>query len=320
MAQHLPFVTLDVFTSKPYSGNPVAAVFLPEKSKSASITQTQKQRIAREFNLSETIFIHQGNGAKRTIDIFTKTCEIPFAGHPTIGAAAWHLCHSTEQDKKTVRVLLTKSGEIPISLQSGNSNVVSAKIAHDVRVHAARFPLSEVLRLHPSLAPFFPTDEAGESSISFPVVSIVNGMSQVHIKLPTLTALSAVTTAAGGEVIQVNSGYQDEGWENGICVQYFFVRDTDSCNDRKTVLRTRGVRGNLEDPATGSAASGLAAYLTLQDGGEGKFEYHFRQGVEMGRPSEIRVGVVVKEGQIDSVELKGTAVKVSEGRILVPDA
>lgn len=85
-SEKLDFAVVDVFTNKRYEGNPLAIVRLPASS---SVTQEQKQNIAREFNLSETTFLHEPSGDEQnvwTVDIFMTTAELPFAGHPTIGA------------------------------------------------------------------------------------------------------------------------------------------------------------------------------------------------------------------------------------------
>ncbi|KAJ6018032.1 hypothetical protein N7451_001411 [Penicillium sp. IBT 35674x] len=312
----LRFVTLDVFTSKPYSGNPLAVVFLPE-DESQALTQRQKHQMTLEFNLSETIFVHPvREESKRKIDIFTIECEIPFAGHPTIGAATWFLCQAPEAAGSRVTTLITKSGEIPISIQDKATQFVAAQIAHNTRIHAARFPLQEMLRLHPTLAPFFP-----QSNVSFPLFSIVNGMSQTFIELPSLEALAAVPLAAGGQLVPVEGNYLDEGWRSGLICVYFFVRDVEDSVMSQKVIRTRMMLGGLEDPATGSSASGLAAYLTLTEGQAGKeHRYHFVQGVEMNRRSDIGVNVTLDGNKkIEQVVLTGTAVQVSEGKMVVPD-
>jgi PhzF family phenazine biosynthesis protein len=312
----LDFITLDVFTSTPYSGNPLAVVFLPE-DESKALTQAQKQTIAREFNLSESIFVHPvRESTKRTIDIFTTVCEIPFAGHPTIGAASWFLTHSTDPADGGATTLATKSGDIPISVQDSKTKYVAAKIAHNTRIHAARFGAVELLRLHPTLASFV------SKEATFPLFSIVNGMSQLFVELQSLEALAAVTTATGGEIITADAGYLDEGWKAGLVCPYFFVRDVEDDALKRKVIRSRMMLGNIEDPATGSAASGLAAYLTLTEGRAGQHhEYHVVQGVEMGRRSDIGVGVTLdEEKKIGQVVLTGTAVSVSEGKVLVPEA
>ncbi|EKV15995.1 Phenazine biosynthesis-like protein, putative [Penicillium digitatum PHI26] len=312
---HLKFVTLDVFTSTPYSGNPLAVVFLPDDSN--ALTQGQKQTIAREFNLSESVFVHPvREKSKRTIDIFTTDCEIPFAGHPTIGAASWFLSHSTDPaDGEGVTSLTTKSGDISISVQNHETKSVSAQIAHNTRIHTARFSLKELVRLHPTLVPFFT-----QPDITFPLFSIVNGMSQLFVELPSLEALAAVTPATGGEL--VSTDYLDEGWQAGLICVYFIVRDVEDSVSNKKVIRSRTILGTLEDPATGSAASGLAAYLTLTEGKAGQnHQYHVVQGVEMGRRSDIGVGAKLDgDKKIEQVMLTGTAISVSEGKVLVPQA
>ncbi|KAK5279107.1 hypothetical protein LTR16_007979, partial [Cryomyces antarcticus] len=113
----LTFVTLDVFTHTKFSGNPLAIVRVPV---STSLTQEQKQVIAREFNLSETVFLHPALEGLRLpewkIDIFTVPQEIPFAGHPIIGTACYVLSTYTPQSTGPVRgTFITKAG--PISLE-----------------------------------------------------------------------------------------------------------------------------------------------------------------------------------------------------------
>ncbi|OOF98793.1 hypothetical protein ASPCADRAFT_204511 [Aspergillus carbonarius ITEM 5010] len=328
MVQSLRFATLDVFTTQPYSGNPLGVVFLPDSPSSSPITQEQKQLIAREFNLSETIFIHptsKSSPSSRTIDIFTTAEEIPFAGHPTIGAASWFLEHSAnEADKENVQTLITKAGPFAISrVLSSQSGAVAAKIAHNVHVHSSRFALSELLRLHPSLVPFLNQSRQD----SFPVFSIVKGMSQVLVELPSLEALAATEGPVSGEVIPCKSvsegGYLDPGWEGpGLIVVYFYVPGVLDESTGKKVIRSRMFLRNFEDPATGSAASGLASYLALMGTDAGAtVEFDIVQGVEMGRRSDISVAVTVgaggQEKKIETVELRGSAVKVTSGGLVI---
>lgn len=84
----LNFVTIDVFTDKPYEGNPLAVVRIPH---GVTISQENKQRIAREFNLSETTVLHENSSDSDkdqwVVDIFMTSRELPFAGHPTVGTA-----------------------------------------------------------------------------------------------------------------------------------------------------------------------------------------------------------------------------------------
>ncbi|EEA24574.1 hypothetical protein TMatcc_007679 [Talaromyces marneffei ATCC 18224] len=318
--QTIPYVTLDVFTKTIFFGNPLGVVFLPSPT---ALTQTQKQEIAKEFNYSETIFVHPIDPQKPTqqrIDIFTTTNELPFAGHPTVGAASWALYLSP--DKGDVNTLLTKAGPIPISLRP-TGDEVAALIPHDVRIHQKKFPVQELLRLHPTVKPFL---DLTANQDGFPVVSIVNGMTQIHVELPSLEALAAVGPAAGGESVPAvdttQGGYLDEGWGgHGLVVIYFYVRGVADEVTGKKVIRTRMFLESEEDPATGSAASGLAAFLVLKDAAAGQVrdDFHFVQGVEMGRRSDIGLRVSLKangEG-IESVELSGSSVKVASGEIRV---
>ncbi|KAF9889618.1 hypothetical protein FE257_007126 [Aspergillus nanangensis] len=325
MARSLRFVTLDVFTTQRYSGNQLGVVFLP--SPDQALTQDEKQLIAREFNYSETIFVHPPtDDSSRTIDIFTTDEELPFAGHPTIGAVSWFLELSpNEQDRANARTLITKSGAMAMSRVASTPGAVAARIAHKAHIHAARFPLAEMLRLHPSLAPFF----KGTAETGFPIISIVKGMSQIHVQLPNLEALAATERPVGGEVVPCTAssagGYLDDGWEgNGLLLPYFYVPGVDDATTGKSVIRTRMFLRNEEDPATGSAASGLAAYLTLTStefASKTQFDYHMVQGVEMGRRSDIGLAVTLGddkgERRIAAVELSGQSVQVMSGELQI---
>lgn len=137
-SSQLDFVTVDVFTSKPYEGNPLAIVRIPS---GITLTQEQKQNIAREFNLSETTFLHE-NGENVpddawTVDIFMTARELPFAGHPTVGTACYAL-------GRTARVRGVRDGvmEASFNLKAGRVGLrydvakmtAKASIPHDVYV------------------------------------------------------------------------------------------------------------------------------------------------------------------------------------------
>ena len=135
--QSLNFATLDVFTTTPYEGNPLALIRIPSGLRNA-ITQQQKQAMAQEFNLSETVFLHERRDAdvpEWDIDIFTTNDELPFAGHPTIGAAYYALSGVAKNSFKS-GIFITKAGRIPISMSISKSGVnVHANIPHNVHIH-----------------------------------------------------------------------------------------------------------------------------------------------------------------------------------------
>lgn len=151
-------------------------------------------------------------------------------------------------------------------------------------------------------------------SDDFAIVSIVKGMTFVLIELESLDALESVTLA--GKTLTIDG--LDQAWDDTFVGSYFFVRIGRGDSELESI-RTRMIEGPLEDPATGSAASDLAAYLTLQDGIPGQTsKYKIIQGVEMGRRSEILVDVQLgDDGSVAKVYLSGGAVAVMEGRVTV---
>lgn len=147
----------------------------------------------------------------------------------------------------------------------------------------------------------------------FAIVSIVKGMTFVLVELETLEALEVVDLA--GQSLKISG--LDKDWDQTFIGTYFFVRLGTSSGATK--VRTRMIEGPLEDPATGSAASDLAAYLSLKEGKPGALlRYEIVQGVEMGRRSEIFIDVKLDgKGAISELFLEGGAVRVMDGRLTI---
>jgi PhzF family phenazine biosynthesis protein len=300
------YACVDVFTNEKFTGNQLAIVQLPK----SGLGQEEKQEIAKEFNYSESVFVHarekddsSENTNSFTIDIFTTTEELPFAGHPVIGTACYLLGSLAKEEKVVAGTFHTKAGKIGLEYDVA-SKTAKAAIPHNVHIHNELYERSELERLQPSLG-FYPSTS--------PVVSIVKGMTFVLIPLELLDALTFVNTTP--YPVKTNL---DEEWGNTFVGSYFYVRLPS--HDGSTVrLRTRMIEQSLEDPATGSAACTLAAYLTLQDGKPGQtVKYEIVQGMEMGRRSEIFVEVKLGEGkQIETVHLSGGAVQIMEGKLFL---
>lgn len=310
----LDFVTVDVFTDKPYEGNPLAIIRIPC---GVSVTQEEKQRIAREFNLSESTFLHEHtNNAedKWTVDIFMTTRELPFAGHPTVGTACYILARVAEQrgirDGVINAGFQLKAGPVALCYDVAKKTARAA-IPHDVHVHSKKWSRNELFKLQPGLATAHSNGEIALQD-DYPIVSIVKGMTFVLVELENLEALARVSLA--GRSVEIDG--LDQGWNQTFVGTYFYVR-TGKSTAGATQLRTRMIEGPLEDPATGSAASDLAAHLSLQDGKPGEsLKYELLQGVEMGRRSEILIEVIMADvGGIQTVYLEGGAVEVMEGRL-----
>jgi PhzF family phenazine biosynthesis protein len=313
----LDFVTVDVFTSKPYEGNPLAIVRIPH---GVEVSQEEKQIIAREFNLSETTFLHEKAAEEAedawTVDIFITTRELPFAGHPTVGTACYILSRTAEErgivDGVMEASFALKAGRVDLQYDVRNKTA-RASIPHNVHVHEKRWGRDELFKLQPMLA------EAHRQRLiqveeDYPVVSIVKGMTFVLIELESIDALAKVSLAGQSVVIDG----LDQGWDATFVGTYFYVRVGKS-KENVSRLQTRMIEGPLEDPATGSAASDLAAFLSLKEGKPKEtLKYELVQGVEMGRRSEIFIDVVMAEdGGIAAVYLEGGAVPVMEGRLTI---
>ncbi|KAF2478011.1 Diaminopimelate epimerase-like protein [Lindgomyces ingoldianus] len=314
---YLDFVTVDVFTSKRYEGNPLAIVKVP---KACQLSQGEKQAIAREFNLSETTFLHEAVSEEDgwTVDIFITTGELPFAGHPTIGTGFHVFLSEIARGRGTVgrkieAKLKVKAGLIGLEYDIA-TKVVRAAIPHDVHIHHVVWPCEELKKMQPKLA----EARNGKHPVlkdHYPIVSVVKGLTFILIELEDEEMLGQIQTTAQGPWVDG----LDEGWNDVSFVgSYFYVRLGEK-GDGTSILRTRMIEGTVEDPATGSAASDLAAYLSLTEGRPGEtLRYAITQGVEMGRRSEIDIEVVLAEDSgIANVYLEGTAVQVMEGRLAV---
>jgi len=321
----LNFITLDVFTDTPFLGNPLAVVLIPA-SKRALVSQETKLHIAKEFNLSETVFLHildnepETGVSAREIDIFMIEGELPFAGHPTIGTANLVLNHFGWSHVDT---LLTKAGPISIK-KDEETGGITAMIPHNVRIHQhtlrgilASLP-NDVQQMVRSGLPLEP--EIKVAQLDAPVVDIVRGMTFLLVELPSLEHLANVRTKRI-DFARVE-GLQDPG-HSGFAMRFHYVvtnRSVDEDGRHRWCLRTRNVELDCEDPATGSGSAALASYLSLKNKAIKGATVSITQGVEMGRKSDITVRTEL-EGDAENpvmkeVHLGGKAVVVMEGVIL----
>ncbi|KAF2736197.1 Diaminopimelate epimerase-like protein, partial [Polyplosphaeria fusca] len=303
----LPYTTLDVFTRTPFLGNPLAIIRLPHPS---SIPESQKQAIATEFNLSESVFLSPPDESGTALyEIFTARSRITFAGHPTIGTAH-HISAHPALFPHTKR-LRTAAGDVEFAFDARES-VARVRVPHHVRVHNARLP-------HPfARGEGNPTDSA-----SVPIVSIVKGMAFSLVACADLGALGR----APGSLVAYDKIYACEhldagsGWDVGLHGTFYFCDLGQDPEDKgRRLVRTRSI-SSREDPGTGSASSALCCWLGMKGvGGEGREKrFHLVQGVEMGRRCDIFVDVVMEEGGegVEEVRMSGGAVEVMEGVIEV---
>lgn len=288
-------MTVDVFTKTRYLGNPLGVITLPS---SDALSQEQLQLIAREFNLSEVVFVHPASSSSSTsrkIQIFTSHNELPLAGHPLIGTATYLL---QTLGLKNVTEFDTKGGKVPLSIDE-TTGFVKAVIPQAFSIHNGY------------------TFKSALNDIANPAVHLLPGMNFILVKLPDLEALGKAGDDGNGSLTAKCLSpelYLGEDRKGGLIGTKYFVPLGEDSTGRER-YRTRMITF-LEDSGTGSACSALACWLALQ-GADGKRKFLFEQGVEMGRKNEIFVDVDIKGGKITQLVLSGGAVVVMEGSLKI---
>jgi trans-2,3-dihydro-3-hydroxyanthranilate isomerase len=287
--------TLDVFTTKPFAGNPLAVV-----TDGDGIPTATMQAIAREMNLSETVFIQRptNNRALARLRIFTTTTELPFAGHPVIGT--WFLLAElgvVPASEGPVHVLQqTGAGILPVELtfHDGRPKFVTMtqKAAQFSRVRVNRDVLASALGLKPS-----------NFDSKLPIETVSTGIPNLIVPIARRAALAR---------IQINMRALFKAISGSATMAYCFVLDGPGRVSSRGMLPW----GILEDPATGSASGSLGAYLVKHERLRPGEILRIAQGVDMGRPSEIQVEVRVERGKLIP-KVSGAAVRISEGHLEV---
>ena len=282
----LAYEVVDVFTGTAFEGNPLAVVLDAD-----DLSTGQLQALAREFHLSETSFPMAADvdGADYRLRIFTPETELPFAGHPSVGAAE----------------VLRRLGRIGDGrvVQSCGAGLLPLEVAGDTVTLTGGAPsYGPVLDAGPLLAAagLTPDDLAGEvrtasCGLGFTVLPVrASALARVVLDVPAVRALGLADGPFGGLSVTAWDG------TSARCRVFAFEA------------------GVAEDPATGSAALALGVWLVvsgaLPDGGA----YDVVQGVEMGRPSLLSCTVAVSGGEPVSATVRGQVVPVATGRIRVP--
>jgi trans-2,3-dihydro-3-hydroxyanthranilate isomerase len=290
--------TLDVFTGRVFGGNPLAV--FPD---ARGISGEAMQAVARELNLSETVFVLPPEaGGTRRVRIFTPGGELPFAGHPTVGTA----------------ILLVALGEVPggegeveLVLEEGVGPVpvrvrVRGGVPESARFTAARPPELAPALERAELAAVLGLDVADLSDDWAPAVASA-GVAFTVIPLRDVDALG-------------RARLDRAAWERVLA-------PTDASHVYTIVPAAPGgtVRARMfapgmgiaEDPATGAAAAALGGYLA-QGIDQGAPRWTIEQGVEMGRPSRIELEADVEYANAVRVRVGGAAVRVSDGTMEIP--
>ncbi|MBT8100183.1 MAG: PhzF family phenazine biosynthesis protein [Gammaproteobacteria bacterium] len=289
----------DVFSDVRFDGNPLAVV--PE---AGGLSGGEMQRIAREFNFSESTFVLPGDARHdRTVRIFTPTTEVPFAGHPNIGTAFALACDGAFgeiEDSETVS-FDEKAGTVNVQIRRGDSGAIWCEL------EAPQTP-SIGKTLDPSMA------AAVLSLHPDDVVTSTHPPQEASVGLPFLIVELASRDAL--ERARINPARLDELHKDGMVADvHLYVRSNDEFDIRARMFAP--LDGVPEDPATGSANCALVALLTTADatataGGS----WRIAQGVEMGRPSVLEARTVVEGDRIRTF-IGGHTVLVAQGGIML---
>ena len=273
------YVVADVFTDTPLEGNQLA-VFTDARE----IPEPQLQRLAKEMNYSETVFVYtpEADGHAR-IRIFTPVSELPFAGHPVLGTA----------------FVLAGPLQLPeIRLETG-MGIVPVVLDRDQSGHIVFGRMSQPI---PTVRPFEWGEELlaalGVEGSELPLELYESGVGNVYVLLPDEEGVAAVEPdlAAVARIM---------GDIHANC-------SAGSGTNWKTRMFAPG-DGVPEDPATGSAAGPLAVHLARHGRIPFGEQIEITQGVEIGRPSRLYARVDGSAEQVERVEVGGSAVVVARG-------
>lgn len=295
------FVTLDVFTNRKLTGNPLAVVMDAD-----GLDDARMQAIANEFNLSETVFVlPDPEGRQRAVlRIFTPARELPFAGHPTVGTAFLLACLDHDgQPTEAAFGLSEKVGIIScaVSVESEEAGYAQFRLPRLAQRWDEGKPKAEcawALGLEPRDIGF----ENHEPSRY--------GAGSAFDLIP-VTSLEAL-----GRIRTNSDAFTKVFGDSDHPAAYIYCRDGNPA-DKRFRARMFGLGVGLhEDAATGSAAAAFSgALMQFEPMGDGEHLFRIGQGVEMGRPSEICLKVRLENGAMTVAEIGGHAVIVGRGEL-----
>lgn len=292
------YVTVDVFTDRPFGGNPLAVVLDAE-----GLLTAQMQAIAREFNYSETTFVLPPRDAAHDAEvrIFTVNSEIPFAGHPNVGTA---YVLATRAKSPPARLSFEeKAGVVPVEILSEGGKVLSAELT-------APQPLTRSTQVSAEQAAACLSLSAADVRTDRHAPHVISvGLPFLAVELASREALRRARPNADAFAKTFPVDESD--------AVYFYTRnvpDSEKPCDVQARMFHPGASGLSEDPATGSATAAAAALLAeLDSRADGELKLCIGQGVDMGRPSLLLTRVVKRGGKVVSAHVGGGCAPMMEG-------
>ncbi len=302
----LAYHVLDVFTDTRFGGNPLAVVLDAD-----GLDSQRMQTVAREFNLSETVFVLTPQNPAHTarVRIFTPASELPFAGHPTVGAAALLAEMRAESGA-------TPPGDALIVLEEA-IGIVRAGVRQ--RPGAAAYAEFAVPKLPTEAGSLAPPDRLAAAlglipaEIGFENHRPTKYTAGVPFAFVPVAALDAIAKA------RVAQPHWDAALNGqGLAGAFLYCRQTVHTTSHFHARMFAPDLGIAEDPATGGAAAAFAGVVQQFDRlPDGQHKRLIEQGYEMGRPSLIALSMEVVGGKLAAVLIGGHAVRVAAGTIEV---
>jgi len=308
------FFQLDVFTDKPFFGNPLAV--FPE---AAGIGDEMMQNIAREMNLSETVFVLPSSEEKalRRLRIFTPTRELPMAGHPVVGT--WNLLARLgvlpEVDEDfTGRIEIFQElgiGVLPVEID------IEWGVPRQVIMTQGKFIPGNIVSDEESLAHLAESLGLNTTDINaaLPVQVMETGIKSLAVPVNSLEALGRV---------KVNSGLLSEIYlKFGAVGAYVFTLETMDGPPSLAHARFFAPSDNIpEDAATGSACGALSSYLVhhgavTEKDPDGFHRFTVEQGDFMKRPSRLYAEIKGEKGNIELARIGGNSVVILQGELMI---
>lgn len=300
----LKFHTLDVFTETPFAGNPLAVVLDADAADPAEM-----QAIAAEFNLSETVFVLAPENPAHTakVRIFTPARELPFAGHPTIGAAILlaGLKYGIKTEHEAIVVLEEGVGPVRVGVvirpgEAAYAEFDLPKMPQEMDPPEDREAVARAIGLIGSDIGFDnhrPTNFS--AGVPYALVPVRDG------------DVLARSTPVGG--LWKGAGFGSPDHPNA----FVYTRQTGNPDSAFRARMFAPEMGIVEDAATGSAVAALAGALEkFESLAAGRHILPIEQGVEMGRPSLITLEVEFEAGQLVTARIGGRALRVTEGELV----
>ena len=292
------YAVYDVFTNEALAGNQLAVVFDTD-----GLDTARMLAIAREFNLSETVFVlrpdHPAHAAR--VRIFVPARELPFAGHPTVGSAVAIAALRYGKGQHAF-VLEEIVGDIQCRVDSdaGRAEFDLPRLPHRIEYELAPDLIAAALGIA--------ADDVGFGSHRLSVWTA--GVPYVTVPVKRIEAIrhAAINAQAWLDLVQLPGAIP--------AAPYIYCKGGDVSGSGFHTRMFAPWDGIKEDPATGSAAAALAgAVMAFEHLGEGTTKYVVEQGIEMGRPSFIELSLSLTAGALTNVAIGGQAIKVAEGKL-----